>query len=377
MLFFMLQPLVAKARFAIHPMMQNHRAFSSREGNIFLSFLQRAGDFLGNMAGSSLRASNYDVVHLPKNSLKFGYKHFHEAFFESLHKALGAGSFSGLAAGYLTYLSQDILGCLFSSGGLLAGGVAASFYAKEALEIYRSTQRSIPFSSLTGGPSRFEEENKAIIELLQKGPARVFFTYSGFSILGRVRPSLVGDSPLITQEKIKNLRTVTIPFAALSKHVPPISLPSIFWKGTTDVLREIRNGVKSPFDLYPVFCAPWEEERKKINALWKEVKNPEEIMQIIVDGHNLREGAEYLSDWVQNQKGKLNITVNSFGQIVLTRQEAELIALPEAEKKHSEGERGDSNNRYRIPFLFGSALTLGMGIRAFFQKIEERKSSDS
>jgi len=298
-----------------------------------------------NLKLEFLKFRGHEIVQLSENQLKVGYENLRKRLTEITFTTGLTTSISSVFSGvWVAFTGTPLLEAPVPLVALAVGGGIVVNQAIEAYHIKKYARLSILSNPI--GPAISNEMNDKIQKIIAGSNPKVKLTRSGLEITGPLgnleNPSLVRENIL---SQIRSMKKIVIPSCVLGKHVDPLvnninkcwtsSLAlsfSFFHILTTfNKNRSLADYVfvgSSLSNIYNYFHGESiGEVRKKFSYHLEKGKTPEEILKLLIDGHDLQEGMSFLQPWTEGTN-TLGIRMDWTGRVILYKNFPESSFFP-------------------------------------------------
>ena len=295
-----------------------------------------------------LKFRGHEIVQLSENQLKVGYENLRNRLTEITITTSVTASLSSLFSGvWVAFTGTPLLEASIPLIALTVGGGIVANQAIEAYHIKKYARLSVLSNPI--GPAISNEMNDKIQKIIAGSNPKVKLTRAGLEITGPLgnltHPSLVRENIL---SQIRSMKQIVIPSCVLGKHVDPfvnnitkcwtssLALPFSFFQVATTIGKSPKNRSLADYivvgfntrNIYNFFCGESiTEVRKKFSYHLEKGKTPEEILKLLIDGHDLQEGMSFLQPWLEGTN-TLGVRMGWTGRLILYKNFQENSFFP-------------------------------------------------
>ncbi len=268
-----------------------------------------------------LKSQGYEVVQLSENNLKVGYENLRKRLTEiNVNIGIAASTSTIFSGVWLAISGSSFLESPVPMAALAIGGAVIMDHVTEAYHVKKYAKLSVLSNPI--GPAISSEMNAKIQQIIAGSNPTVKLTRSGLEIIGPLGnleyPSKIRENTIL---QIRSMNHITIPACVLGKHVEPLinnitkcwfsclTLPfSFFQIGATlnksSKNRSLADYVVAGYSVHNIYNyfhgESISEVRKKLSNYLEKGKTPQEILKLLIDGHDLQEGMNFLHPWSEN-----------------------------------------------------------------------------
>lgn len=349
-----------------------------------------------------LKFQGYEVVQLSENNLKVGYENLRKRLTEiSINTGIAASISTIFSGVWLTVSGSPLLESPIPMVALAVGGGIVVDHAIEVYNIKKYAKLSVLSNPI--GPAISSEMNAKIQQIIAGNNPTVKLTTSGLEIVGPLgnleSPSKIRENTIL---QIRSMNHITIPACVLGKHVEPLinnitkcwlsclTLPFSFFQIGATLNKSSKNrslidyafAGYSAYNIYNYFQGESVAEvRKKLSNYLEKGKTSQEVLKLLIDGHDLQEGMSFLHPWSENVNtlgvrmgwtGKLSVYKNLPKNPIFLQGGAYPIEnFPKENVDEAKKEEGNE----RLSYALGALTLAGIaGIIGTFKKKTVRES---